>query len=126
VGVIAGLLAMHSFNSHVTSAGHHDTVAVSTLAGVADQHHDTPTTAQMPAAPTPDAECATCGGGDSMTWMACVLALLVAVILLGRIGLSWRHIPLTALLAAAIARWPARAHALLPPPSLTVLCISRT
>ena len=87
VGIIAGLLAMHSFNSHATTAGHHDTVAVSTQADVSAHHHDTSEAAAVPDSPTADAGCATCGGGDPMTWMACVLALLVATILLGRIGL---------------------------------------
>lgn len=124
VGVIAGLLAMHSFNSHATTAGHHDTVAVSAQAE--SDHHDASAGGILPAAPTADEGCATCGGGDPMTWMACVLALLVATILLGRIGLGWRHATLSAILTAAITRWPARAHVLAPPPSLTVLCISRT
>ncbi|PVE98289.1 DUF6153 family protein [Microbacterium sp. TPD7012] len=126
VGIIAGLLAMHSFNSHATTVGHHDTVAVSTDAGVSERHHDTSTAAQLPGSPTSDAGCATCESGDSMTWMACVLALLVATILLGRSGLGWRHTPLVAILASVTTRWPARAHALPPAPSLTVLCISRT
>jgi len=126
VGVIAGLLAMHSFNSHATSASHHDTVAVSAQADASAHHHDTSAAAAVPDSPTADARCATCGGGDPMTWMACVLALLVATILLGRIGLGWRHATLITVLTAATTRWPARAHALPPPPSLTVLCISRT
>lgn len=126
VGIIAGLLAMHSFNSHATTAGHHGTVAVSTQSGAADQHHNTSEAAAVPDAPTADAGCATCGGGDPMTSMACVLALLAASILLGRIGLGWRQATLITVLAAATTRWPARAHALPPPPSLTVLCISRT
>lgn len=126
VGIIAGLLAMHSFNSHATTAGHHDTVAVNTQAGMSATHHDASAVAAVPAAPTSEAGCATCGGTDSMTWMACVLTLLVATILLGRIGFGWRHTSLIAVLAAATTRWPARAHALPPPPSLTVLCISRT
>ncbi|MBP0645391.1 hypothetical protein J8J17_26725, partial [Mycobacterium tuberculosis] len=48
VGVIAGLLAMHSFNSHATTAGHHDTVAVSTQADVSAHHHDTSEAAAVP------------------------------------------------------------------------------
>lgn len=126
VGIIAGLLAMHSFNSHATTAGHHDTVAVSTQAGASDHHRDASASAILPDSPQVDAGCATCGGTDSMTWMACVLAPLVATILLGRIGLGWRHSTLIEMLTAATTRWPARAHALPPPPSLTVLCISRT
>ncbi|WP_208526513.1 DUF6153 family protein [Microbacterium sp. 3H14] len=126
VGIIAGLLAMHSFNSHATAAGHHDTVTVSTQAEVSAHHPDASATALVPAAPTQEAGCATCGAGDSMTWMACVLALLVATVLLRRIGLGWRHTLLVATRAPATTRGPARAHALPPPPSLTVLCISRT
>ncbi|KJL29592.1 hypothetical protein RS83_01609 [Microbacterium oxydans] len=126
VGIIAGLLAMHSFNSHATAAGHHDTVAVGAQAAAPAHHHDAPAAAPLPAAAAQDAGCTTCGGQDAMTWMACVLALLVATILLQRIGLGWRRTPLAAMLAT-IDR-PARAHAPLPPPppSLTVLCISRT
>jgi hypothetical protein len=126
VGIIAGLLAMHSFNSHTTSAGHHDTVAVSTQAVVSGHRHEASAAAVGSSAPTQDVGCATCGGGDPMTWMACVLALLVATLLLGRIGLGWRHSALIVVLADATTFWPARAHALPPPPSLTVLCISRT
>lgn len=36
-----------------------------------------------------------------------VLALLVATILLGRIGLGWRHSTLIEMLTAATTRWPA-------------------
>ena len=126
VAIIAGLLAMHSFNSHATAAGHHDAVAVSIQSGTPEHHHHASPTALSPAAATTDEECAMCGGGDSMTWMACVLALLVATIALGRVGPSWRRTPLTAIPATTTHHWPARAHALPPPPSLTVLCISRT
>lgn len=128
VAIIAGLLAMHSFNSHATTAGHHDTVAVSTQANAPDHHHDASTASQMPTptAPAADAGCATCGGGDSMAWMACVLALLVATILLARIRLGLRHMTVASLLSARTAHPPVRAHTLPPPPSLTVLCISRT
>ena len=48
VGIIAGLLAMHSFNSHATTAGHHDTVAVSTQAGASDHHRDASASAVLP------------------------------------------------------------------------------
>ena len=127
LGIIAGLLAMHTFTSHATPAGHHGTVAVSTHAGAeGDHHHDTSDAAALPPS-TPVVEgCGTCGGADPMTWMACVLALLVATILLSRIGLARRHAMPIAALTAATTPWPARAHALPPPPSLTVLCISRT
>lgn len=128
VGIIAGLLAMHSFNSHATSVGHHDSVTLSAHTGDMSEQHPAPSTvAVSPGTASQEAGCATCGGDqDAMTWMACVLALLVATILLGRVGLTWRRTPPTMLLAVVMARWPARAYSLPPPPSLTVLCISRT
>lgn len=126
LGIIAGLLAMHSFNSHATTASHHGTVAVSAQSPAAEHHLDAASAALPPSAPATAEGCATCGGGDPMTWMACVLALLVATILFGRVGLGWRHTPLTAIPATTTPQWHARAHDLPPPPSLTVLCISRT
>lgn len=127
VGIIAGLLAMHSFNSHATAAGHHDTVAVSTASGTPEHHHDDAApTALSPALPAMDAGCSTCGGSDPLTWMACVLALLVATLLLARVGRGGRQTPLATIAAATTSQWPVRAHSLPPPPSLTVLCISRT
>lgn len=126
VGIIAGLLAMHSFNSHATTAGNHGTVAVSTQSGASEHHHDAASAALQPSAPATTEACATCGGGDPMTWMACVLALLVAAIVFKRAGLGWRHTPLTVIPATTTPQWHARAHDLPPPPSLTVLCISRT
>lgn len=129
LGIIAGLLAMHSFNSHASTASHHGTVAVSTQSGAPEHHHDASfaaSAALSPSTPATTEGCATCGGGDPMTWMACVLALLVATILFGRVGLGWRHTPLTVIAATTTPQWHARAHDLPPPPSLTVLCISRT
>ncbi|KQR48711.1 hypothetical protein AB0O14_09570 [Microbacterium foliorum] len=129
LGIIAGLLAMHSFNSHATTAGHHGTVAVSAQSGASEHHHDAASAASaalLPSSPATTEGCATCGGGDPMTWMACVLALLVATILFRRAGLGWRHTPLTVIPATTTPQWHARAHDLPPPPSLTVLCISRT
>lgn len=126
LGIIAGLLAMHSFNSHATTAGHHGTVAVSTQSGASERQHDAASAALPPSSPATTEGCATCGGGDPMTWMACVLALLVATILFRRAGLGWRHTPLTVIPATTTPQWRARAHDLPPPPSLTVLCISRT
>ena len=125
VGIITGLLAMHSFNSHAT-AGHHDTVAVGISSEMSDHHLETSSVLAMPASSSYEAGCGMCDDQDAMTWMACVLALFVATILRGRTGPGWRQLALAAVLAATTTRSPARAHALPPPPSLTVLCISRT
>lgn len=117
-GIVAGLLAMHSLNTHATSTGHPDTVTTAT----ADSHH------AHDAAPVGEpaaGECADCAGGhDTMMWMACVLALLVTVLILARISRSWRTADPDRG-SPTVSWWPVRlapAH----PPSLTVLCISRT
>ena len=59
-----------------------------------------------------------------MMWLACVLGLLVTVLILARITGTWRTTdpergPLT------VSSWPG-CLAPVPPPSLIVLCISRT
>jgi hypothetical protein len=115
--IIVGLLAMHSLNSHTETAApaaaaamhEHDT----TNPGAADHGTSQPAT---------DAECADCGGHASMLAMACVLALLIVSLLLflPRVGITW---------GAALRAGPAliaRAAVLPRPPSLLVLCISRT
>lgn len=118
VGIVAGLLAMHSLNSHATSTGHLDTV---TTAPAASHHAQDATPVGEPAA----GECDDCAGGhDTMMWLACVLALLVTVLILARITGTWRTTdpergPLT------VSSWPG-CLAPVPPPSLIVLCISRT
>ncbi len=110
--LIVGLLAMHVLTS---SAVHAEPVAAVSLQEVGAAHgHD---------APPADDGCPGCGGHDAMLAMACVLALLVVslLFLLPRAGISWgvafgRAGPLMAAVQAAIPR----------PPSLLVLCISRT
>ncbi|MDJ1114109.1 DUF6153 family protein [Microbacterium dauci] len=116
--VIVGLLAMHSLNAHTaTDTGHQATVTTAAAAGAGDHHSGATAT---------DEPCADCGSGHSdMLAMACVLALLATVLLLIRPGAvrRWLSIlprPKPSVIAALTAR-PA-----LPPPSLTVLCISRT
>lgn len=119
--IIVGLLAMHSLNIHADAAERHDTVA-----GTSDTVAVSVPLGAHSAAAATTPECADCGNDGSMAWMACVLALIAAVILL--IG------PLTRWWTAATrprdsggrGGWPAQAQALPPPPSLTVLCISRT
>jgi hypothetical protein len=117
-GIVAGLLAMHSLNTHATSTGHPDTV---TTAAAGSHHaHD--------AAPVGEAaagECGDCAGGhDTMMWMACVLALLATVLILARISRSWQT-PDPERGSPTVLLWPAR-RAPVHPPSLHVLCISRT
>jgi len=115
--IIVGLLAMHSLNSHtetaapaIASAMHeHGTAGP----GVTDHGTTQPAT---------DGDCADCGGHASMLAMACVLALLIVSLLLflPRVGITW---------GAALRAGPtliARATHLPRPPSLLVLCISRT
>lgn len=117
--IVAGLLAMHSLNTHPAGAGHADTVA----AAPADTGHHTGSAVAPDEAPA--ATCADCSGGGEMSWMTCVLALLVSLLLIARFHRgSWRGSPpsVGALLSVLL---PARARPLRPP-SLTVLCISRT
>ena len=112
--IIVGLLAMHALNS---PAAHADPAAAVSVHEMADPVHSD-------AQPlTDDDGCGDCGDHHSMLTMACVLALLVVTLLLlvpGR-GVSWM---------AALRRvgpfpliW---ATTLSKPPSLLVLCISRT
>lgn len=126
--VIAGLLAMHSLNTHATTAGHGGTVAVSAEPAPPSAHHDaSPGTAAVntTTAATDHAGCTDCGDDHAMTWMACVLALLVSVILFARLRIGWRITLRDDVLAVIHPRSPASAHPV-SPPSLTVLCISRT
>ncbi len=133
VAVICGLLAMHSMNTHAMTSGHGDTVAVghSDLAAASTghtagtDHAGTHLSQSAPGSAAADAGCATCSDDHGMAWMACVLALLVAVILLARPAGWWRQL----IHALAQPTTPARTHGALhffKPPSLTVLCISRT
>ncbi|WP_243233669.1 DUF6153 family protein [Microbacterium sp. CIAB417] len=116
--IIVGLLAMHSLNAHTaTDAGHQTTATASAATGTGDHHTGTTAT---------DEPCADCGSGHStMLAMACVLALLATVLLLVRPSavMRWLSIPPRPRpsVVAALSTRPA-----LRPPSLTVLCISRT
>ncbi|MFS0731907.1 DUF6153 family protein [Microbacterium sp. 1P10UB] len=120
--VIIGLLAMHSLNTHTAAeTGHHATMA--TMATTDPSGMSTDSHAGATAAV--DDGCPDCGSDhSSMFAMACVLALLATVLLLAR--------------PTAVRQWLARfprpgPPAISPPgipglrpPSLTVLCISRT
>jgi hypothetical protein len=110
--LIIGLLAMHAL---AAPTGHAEpAAAVSVQEAGAAHGHD---------APPADDGCPDCGGHEAMLAMACVLALLVVslLFLLPRAGVRWgvvfgRAGPLMVAGRAALSR----------PPSLLVLCISRT
>ncbi|MGC5225083.1 DUF6153 family protein [Micromonospora sp. DT81.3] len=112
--IIIGLLAMHSLNSHTASPapGNGAVVAVHDLAP-----HDHGT-----AQPANDVHCADCGGHAGMLAMACVLVLLAVslLLLLPRLGLPWGAALRAGPIATVRAALPSR------PPSLLVLCVSRT
>jgi hypothetical protein len=110
--LIIGLLAMHALNHPTAHA--EPAAAVSVQESGAAHGHDAPTT---------DAGCPDCGGHDAMLAIACVLALLVVslLFLLPRASVDWGGVvgragPLFVAGRAALSR----------PPSLLVLCISRT
>ena len=118
VTIVVGLLAMHSLNlehvasssmvSSAESAGHPMTIVGGSGAWIV----------------TDDCGGVPCVPEHSMTAMACILALLVSVLLIGmiRVVTAWRPVHKRA--AAHLEPW-----ASLPmsaPPSLHVLCISRT
>ena len=109
---------MHALNTHTAAeSGHHATTAADS-SGMSTDPHAVATTAA-------DDACADCGTDHSnMLAMACVLALLATVLLLARPrgAHQWlarlpRPGPSTVFLAGITV---------LRPPSLTVLCISRT
>jgi hypothetical protein len=110
--LIAGLLAMHALNA---PTAHAETAAAVSVHELGAAHgHD---------APPADESCPDCGGHETMLAMACVLALLVVSLLFltPRAALTWgvvfgRAGPLFAVARTALSR----------PPSLLVLCISRT
>ena len=110
--LIVGLLAMHALTAPTAHA--EPAAAVSAQETGATHGHD---------GPPADDGCPDCGGHEAMLAMACVLALLVVslLFLLPRAGITWgvvfgRAGPLMVAGRAALSR----------PPSLLVLCISRT
>ncbi|MDF2824673.1 MAG: hypothetical protein K0R68_2081 [Mycobacterium sp.] len=116
--VIVGLLAMHSLNTHTAGETGHQSTATAPVTTAIDVHHVGSTASDEP--------CADCGTGHAdMLTMACVLALLAAVLLLvgpRTTALRWLSTqPRPGPLGAAV--FPLT---LLRPPSLSVLCISRT
>lgn len=132
--LILGLLGMHTLNLHGTAAADAPataavTATASSSARQAVAHDSTTHTAMAQAHPsgnttgTTEMTCASCGTDDHASMaMMCLLALLLALVLLVAPGIlrSWPG----ALFRSALTEvFTARA---LPPPSLHVLCISRT
>ena len=116
--VIVGLLAMHALNSHTTAPAH-------PLTATAAEHDGHPAhTHHAESAPAADVGCLDCGEHNTMMAMICVLALLVSVLVLARPthagdgGIRLSRISLPTL--------PVPGDAGPRPPSLNVLCISRT
>jgi hypothetical protein len=119
VAVIIGILAMHSFTS---PASHSDMgmPADSSTASVAPHHAEE----GVFAAASPD--CLGCGEETSMALMWCVFALLAVTLLMtapklvkGWVGVASRQFSITTSELRSVGLIPR-------PPSLTVLCISRT
>lgn len=113
--IIFGMLAMHSFASPSSHSGMPINAEHSMVSAESEQ-----------SAATPASDCAGCTDDMSMSTMGCVLALLTATLLL--------------IAPRSIKLWRRRVRRLLPPseshhrfiwliprpPSLNVLCISRT
>ncbi|MEA1261601.1 DUF6153 family protein [Microbacterium sp. STF-2] len=124
--VILGLLGMHTLNLHGTAAADTPAAAISAAMTVSEPvsaHHGT---AQVQAHPsgTTGMSCAGCGTDDHAGMaMMCVLALLLALVLLIAPGVlrGWTAMLLRSPLLEVLA-----ARVLPRAPSLHVLCISRT
>jgi hypothetical protein len=116
--VVLGLLGMHTL-----STGHGDTG----LATVAAAEHSHAHAGAESAATAVDTEvgCVDCGAGHdhSAMMLACALALMVAMILIGRVGRAMRH-HRHPILVIGDDRPPVESSP--RPPSLVELSISRT
>ncbi|KNY07359.1 hypothetical protein AKH00_03495 [Microbacterium sp. GCS4] len=131
LGIIVGLLAMHTMNTHAAPSAHGGDVVVANAP--AESHHERAAPA-MTSADGHAADSADSADGASrpdrteghrMAWMACVLALLVGVLLLVRAAAWWRSPGRGSCVQRPLA-WSAVSSRPLRPPSLTELRISRT
>ncbi|WBL19890.1 MULTISPECIES: DUF6153 family protein [Citricoccus] len=131
VAIIPGLLAMHTLNLHGTPSAHAPAAMSVTVADSSEPHqgvahHGSTGSPGLTSGTAHDrgGSCADCGGGDHLGMaMACVLALLLALLVLvpPRLLPEWMHTaPRPFLVKRFIDRLLSRA------PSLQVLCISRT
>lgn len=111
--LIFGLLAMHALNGPTSHIEPPAAVSV----------HDAASGSHSSDAPASDDGCPDCGGHEAMFAMACMFALAVVslLLLIPRSGVTWggEHGPTWIL---SIIGRVARSR----PPSLLVLCISRT
>lgn len=138
VGIIVGLVTMHTLNLHGTPAAQAPAAITFTLDSTQLTHvsvsapdtgatHRGAAVGQHLSADTAsdyEGACADCGAGDHLAMaMVCVLALLLVLLVLvpPRLLPGWMHIPPR---ADPQVRLPERV--LLRAPSLHVLCISRT
>ncbi|MDQ1123103.1 hypothetical protein [Microbacterium trichothecenolyticum] len=136
--IIAGLLAMHALNTHGTAAGHggailHGTAVSPHAASTHGAHAGHAAGAAASVSAHEDHRVMSAAMADvvvpstdhAMAWMACVLALLGAVILF--VVAVGRRLPgaRAQQLSSMRTRWSVLAHTL-PPPSLALLCIRRT
>ncbi|MEP7113067.1 MAG: DUF6153 family protein [Ilumatobacteraceae bacterium] len=119
--LIVGLIAMHSLN---LDNSHH---AAGLASPAADHHAPASSTTDTSALASHTLECGGegCDPGHSMSFMTCILALLVASIAFGVAvtALLGRHGNIRRQLQLLVTRLHS---AIPPPPSLHVLSISRT
>ncbi|WP_223587364.1 DUF6153 family protein [Microbacterium sp. OVT16B] len=124
-GVIVGLLGMHALDVHGTV---HAAVGAHGPAVGAHAEHGSVSAAALAAAPSSggallsSSGCADCDAGGGM-WAACVLALLAGLLLL---LVPRAHRRLHPALSRLLPRELFADAAFPRPPSLIVLCISRT
>ena len=116
--IVVGLLTMHSLT--LEHGGGSSIVSSSTTG----DHHDATMVADHSAVGTADSCGDPCAPGHSMTVMACVLALLISVLLVGAVRMITAGSPIRTRFTALVER--AAALPLPAPPSLHALCISRT
>ncbi|WP_295790114.1 DUF6153 family protein [uncultured Microbacterium sp.] len=125
--LIVGLLGMHVLNDRATMIGHHGTAAIAAPAE-SDHIHPVDTNLAMMSAQATDAAnpvCEDCGGDHAMSEMGCILALVVAALLVFAAASALRRLALRDLLTLEDIRRSAR-QAPGRPPSLISLCVCRT
>lgn len=125
MGVIVGLLTMHTLNLHGAPAVEAST-AMSIPAVHAEHDPHSAVVALQPGGTADDSSrtCADCGTGDHLGMvMACVLALLLVIVLLvpPRLLPGWMHRP-----SRPVLRTRTERHVFSRAPLIHVLCISRT